>query len=262
MNAPLAIEAAAAAAHSTKHPNLAAAMAAAQAVMGPVPKSGLNPAFKTPDHPKGRPYSTLLDVIETIRAPLTSNGVTWSQKPTRVGGVVKVTTILKHETGEKDESELEIPCEDKAAQKIGTAISYARRYGLMAMCGLASEDDDDDGNAISEPQHRHVERERAPERGAIEPPSQRIYTEEQLKKYRRECADLTVIAGKLLDKKSDEVIVAAGLPTGVRFNGEQLSRFRRWLIQSIEINRGVLPEWALTADPYDQRPPAALDEPA
>lgn len=245
-----------------KHRNLETAMAAAQGMMGPVPKSGINPAFKTADHPKGRPYSTLLDVIETIRGPLTSNGLSWSQKPTRIGGVVKVTTIIKHESGERDESELEIPCEDKAAQKIGTAISYARRYGLMAMCGLASEEDDDDGNAISEPQQRHVERERAPERGVIDPPSQRHYTDEQLKKLRRECADLTVIVAKLLDKKSEDVIKAAGLPVGVRFDGEQLSRFRKWMIQTIEIKGGDPPTWAYEGDALDQRQPAAIDEPA
>ncbi len=248
-----------------KHPNLAAAMAAAQAVMGDVPKSGVNPAFKTPDHKDGRPYSTLCDVINSIRGPLTSNGLSWSQKPTRVGGVVKVTTIIKHESGESDESELEIPCEDKAAQKIGTAISYARRYSLMAMCGLASEDDDDDGNALSlpvpeEPRTRDRRVNPAVNSAAIGPPP-RHYSDAELKRLRHDCQRLVDLAKPLLDRKATELRTDAGLPAEATLSGQQLAGYRKWLIESIDVRGGVVPEWARDWDPLDQRVPGETFEP-
>jgi hypothetical protein len=63
---------------------------------------------------------------------------------------VKVETILLHESGEEFSGGiLHVPAGKNDAQGYGSALTYARRYSLMAACGIAPEDDD--GNAASKP---------------------------------------------------------------------------------------------------------------
>lgn len=148
---------------------LAAALCKAQAAMGEVPKSGINPAFKSADKPKGTPFSTLADVIGAIRKPLTDNGLSFMQPVARNEHGVAVTTVLLHVSGQRYSSTLDMPCGANAnAQAVGSAISYGRRYSLLAMMGLAS-DDDDDGNAAVEAQ-RSAPRQ---EQRAVTPPRER-----------------------------------------------------------------------------------------
>jgi hypothetical protein len=65
-------------------------------------------------------------------------------------GVI-VETIFLHESGEQmSGGKLFVPCSKKDAQGFGSALTYARRYSLMAACGLAPEDDD--GKRASEPE--------------------------------------------------------------------------------------------------------------
>ena len=55
---------------------------------------------------------------------------------------VEIETMLVHESGERISSMLAMPLGQFTAQAVGSAISYGRRYSLMAMIGLAAEDDD------------------------------------------------------------------------------------------------------------------------
>ena len=62
-------------------------------------------------------------------------------------GVI-VETIFLHESGESlTTGKLHVPAVKQDAQGYGSALTYARRYSLMAACGIAPEDDD--GNAAS-----------------------------------------------------------------------------------------------------------------
>lgn len=64
---------------------------------------------------------------------------------------VTVETIFLHESGEQiSGGKLHVPSSKKDAQGFGSALTYARRYSLMASCGLAPEDDD--GKKASEPE--------------------------------------------------------------------------------------------------------------
>lgn len=64
-------------------------------------------------------------------------------------GVI-VETIFLHASGEQmSGGKLFVPFSKKDAQGFGSALTYARRYSLMASCGLAPEDDD--GKRASEP---------------------------------------------------------------------------------------------------------------
>jgi hypothetical protein len=61
---------------------------------------------------------------------------------------VTVETVFVHESGEMLEcGKLHVPAAKHDPQGYGSALTYARRYSLMAACGIAPEDDD--GNAGS-----------------------------------------------------------------------------------------------------------------
>lgn len=123
--------------------NLYAALAKAQGQMDNAAKTSDNPFF----HSK---YADLAAVWNAIRKPLSDNGlcviqfasVTWGDH-----AVASVRTRLAHESGESVEEVLALEPAKIDPQGMGSAIQYARRYGLMAMVGLAAEDDD--GNAAS-----------------------------------------------------------------------------------------------------------------
>jgi hypothetical protein len=126
---------------------LAVALAKAQAAMGGAKKDAQNDAFKRGG--KALPYATLESVIDAIKEPLSENGIAYVQAPGEMtDGKLSITTVLMHgASGEWMRSTLTIPVVASTPQAVGSAITYARRYSLMAMVGIAAEDDD--GNAGS-----------------------------------------------------------------------------------------------------------------
>lgn len=120
--------------------NLAAALCKAQADMEGAKKDAKNPHFNSK-------YADLASVWDAIREPLTKNGLSIVQLPRSMQGGVEVETILLHTSGESLSSVLAVPATKSDAQGFGSALTYARRYSLMAMVGVAPEDDD--GNAAS-----------------------------------------------------------------------------------------------------------------
>jgi len=120
--------------------NLAAALCKAQAEMEGAAKSTTNPHFN-------RKYADLASVWNTIREPLTKNGLSVVQLLRSVQGGVEVETILLHTSGESISDSFAIPANKNDAQGFGSAATYARRYSLMAIVGVAPEDDD--GNAAA-----------------------------------------------------------------------------------------------------------------
>ena len=122
--------------------NLAPALAAAQAELGHAAKSSANPHFKST-------YASLVEVVDTIRPTLAKHGLAVVQGfvPSEEG--VTLETRLIHSSGEwlSDEG-LYLPADKRNAQGFGSAATYARRYALMSLVGVAP-DDDDDGNAAS-----------------------------------------------------------------------------------------------------------------
>ena len=122
------------------------ALAVAQGAMAHAEKSRINPAFKQGDS-KGTPYATLADCISACRAPLSAANLAVMQ-PVKVGpGGVTVSSILGHSSGQWLRMDIAIPLGQVDAQKIGSAITYGRRYGLCALVGIAPDDDDDGGEA-------------------------------------------------------------------------------------------------------------------
>lgn len=112
-----------------------------KAEMGTVVKNSTNPHFKNR-------YADLNAVLDVIQPALRAVGILILQ-PTGRGNeaatVAKVTTVFLHESGQWLSCDVYLPLAKSDPQGMGSAISYGRRYGLLALAGLAAEDDD--GNA-------------------------------------------------------------------------------------------------------------------
>jgi len=112
--------------------NIAPAFLKAQKEMEAVTKNAKNPFFKSE-------YADLNAVMETCKEPLNNNGISVLQ-PVNSN---HVETVLMHESGEWFASETALVIKEQSnPQALGSAISYARRYGLMSILGLPAEDDD------------------------------------------------------------------------------------------------------------------------
>lgn len=120
---------------------LATALAGAQAEIENAAKDGNNPHFKSK-------YASMEAVVYACKATLPKHGLSYVQFPGMQGDYITVTTRLMHKSGEWMEGTLPMPVGKRDAHSVGSAISYARRYSLMAVVGIAQEDDD--GNKASE----------------------------------------------------------------------------------------------------------------
>ena len=117
---------------------LAAALSLAQAEIEGAKKDSTNPHFRSK-------YADLGAVWDACRVPLTKHGLAIVQFPRSENGCVLVETILTHKSGEWMSETLALPVSKQDAQGYGSAMTYARRYSLMSVAGIAPEDDD--GNA-------------------------------------------------------------------------------------------------------------------
>lgn len=108
--------------------------------MGKVSKDAKNPFYKNK-------YASLSNIIEAVNKPLNDNGLSIVQMPCNEG----LTTMLVHSSGEWISSTSSTPVKDSTdPQKLGSAITYARRYALGAILSL-NIDEDDDGQKASTP---------------------------------------------------------------------------------------------------------------
>lgn len=120
---------------------LAGALAKAQGDIAGASKDKTNPDFKSS-------YADLASVWDACRTPLSANGLAVLQPAVADGACVTVTTILAHSSGEFIEVDLTMTAGQNTPQGIGSCITYARRYALSSLVGIAPEDDD--GNAASQ----------------------------------------------------------------------------------------------------------------
>lgn len=124
---------------------IAKALLATQKIIGAAAKKSKNPFFKSA-------YADLSEVIDTVKEPLNANGITFLQIIDEGEHGAVVETTLLHESGEyisgrtpvfvvtKRDKSGNIELHDP--QALGSGITYSKRYGLQAICGLPTEDDD------------------------------------------------------------------------------------------------------------------------
>jgi len=121
--------------------NIAGAFVKAQRQFGPALKTSTNPHFKSK-------YADLANCIEAVIEALNANGIGLMQRTYECKDGVLVETVFIHESGEVMEcGMLHVPAGKQDPQGYGSALTYARRYSLLAATGLAPEDDD--ANAAS-----------------------------------------------------------------------------------------------------------------
>jgi hypothetical protein len=129
--------------------SLYSAFLKAQSLIGAAIKDKKNPHFRST-------YADINSVIEACKDHLNAVGIVISQPIVIDAQGAYVKTILTHaESSESIESVVPlIGATDM--QKFGSAVTYARRYGLQSLVLLGAEDDD--GNAASLPAPKPVAR--------------------------------------------------------------------------------------------------------
>ena len=130
---------------------IAAAFVKAQAAFAPALKTNTNPHFRSR-------YVGLDGCIEAVIDALNENGIALIQTPRECSTGVTVETLFIHASGQTMSGGiLHVPASKEDPQGYGSALTYARRYSLMAACGIAPEDDD--GNAASKPRQEAAQKQ-------------------------------------------------------------------------------------------------------
>ncbi len=141
--------------HSDELKNIAKALAKFQADIKDPARDKDNPYFKSK-------YVALDGLLDAVRPVLATNGLSFIQSPVSNGQDMGVTTLLMHDSGEWIESDpFVLHAVKNDPQAGGSAITYARRYSLSAVLGVAWDDDDDANIATKGPRGRSNARETA-----------------------------------------------------------------------------------------------------
>lgn len=139
-----------------------AAFVKAQKEFAPALKTSSNPHFKSR-------YADLSACVEAVIDALNNHGIAMIQRTYEDDKGVTVETVFIHESGENmDGGRLHVPAAKNDPQGYGSALTYCRRYSLMAACGIAPEDDDD-GNAATQ-SHRSAQQSRPSAEKAVTDP--------------------------------------------------------------------------------------------
>lgn len=115
--------------------SLSVALVKAQAEVGGAVKGSKNDFFKSS-------YADLNAVLKEIKPVFAAHGLAVIQLPKSDENGVGVTTRVIHVSGEWIEDEFTLPLAKADPQAAGSAITYAKRYALKAMAGMADVDDD------------------------------------------------------------------------------------------------------------------------
>lgn len=163
--------------HSEQIDLVAAAIVKAQRTLRAVGKTAENPHFKSR-------FAPLEEIMSAAKEALNAQGVAILQGTgdEDAAGFNLVTTLL-HESGQWVAGRIRMPLDKGTAQAAGSAITYAKRYGLAALVGIVAEDDDD-GNAATAAQ---TKAKRAAPVPASETPKKKLTerTEVELLELRR-----------------------------------------------------------------------------
>lgn len=136
-------------------------------------KNAINPHF-------GNRYISLESLMEQVLPILQENDLLLTQAPTEIDGGPALLTRFTHvPSGESAEATMPLILDRQNAQGFGSALTYARRYALMAWLSLVA-DEDDDANSASR---------NGGSRAVVDP------AVEELAQLKNRVADLAIAAG-------------------------------------------------------------------
>jgi len=118
---------------------LADALAKAQSEMNNAPLNKTNPHFKSK-------YADLASIRDAVIPALSKHGLALMQYTVNTDAGLALRTRLAHSSGQWIEGEYPLPVVLDKPQAMGSALTYAKRYGMATMVGI-SVDEDDDANA-------------------------------------------------------------------------------------------------------------------
>lgn len=156
-----------------KTAGIAAALSAAQGMMGHAVKDSTNPHYKNR-------YASLAACLDAIREPFAKHGLALVQLLSHGADGISLETRILHTSGEELSSFYPVRPQQDTPQGYGSALTYARRYALCAAVGIAA--DDDDGEAMNS-QKRSVP---IPSASDARPPSMHPQVKALLTAYERE----------------------------------------------------------------------------
>ena len=136
---------------ATKKKTLVEALAAFQADLPPIALDSLNPHFKSK-------FASLANITKVVFPKLAEHGLAFTVGSFVDNGLLVIDAHLVHESGES--RSMQIPTTETNPQKLGSFISYMRRYALASLTGIVA-DEDDDGNAASAPAPKAVQQAQA-----------------------------------------------------------------------------------------------------
>lgn len=144
-------------------PNIAdlyTALALAQGEFPTIEKGSINPHYKSK-------YADLADINKATTPSLSKHGLCIIQliQPNTDKAIIK--TMLCHKSGASIDSTIEIVPVTKTPQGMGSAYTYARRYGIQAMLNISAEEDDD-GNAASKQNEANVKTPEQPRSSIVQ----------------------------------------------------------------------------------------------
>jgi len=120
---------------------LFAAMAKAQGQFKKATKENKNSYFKSS-------YESYGNIIDAIAQPLADNGISYWQPPHEItAGCIYLITIISHSSGQWMKFKMKINPPKNDVQSLGSYITYLSRYMLKSTLGVATQEDDDDGEA-------------------------------------------------------------------------------------------------------------------
>lgn len=100
-------------------------------------------------------HATLGNVSEKINRALSEHGLSATWKTDQANGQIKVTCTITHELGYSESTSLESPPDisggKNGIQAIGSTVSYLQRYTILALTGLSTKEQDDDGRKAQAP---------------------------------------------------------------------------------------------------------------
>lgn len=131
--------------HSESIKELAAALAKAQGELAGAKKDVTNTFFKNR-------YADLASTVDALKAAFPKHGLSYVQTICTEEHGAGVITMLLHESGEWIKGDkFCLPVNKADAQGFGSCVTYARRYSLAAIAGVAPEDDDGNAAVVATP---------------------------------------------------------------------------------------------------------------